>query len=54
MEILNSADEITEDVINKACEALDEIKYSSNMRGTGEYRAAVSKVLVKKAIVEVL
>lgn len=54
MEILNSADEITEDVINKACEALDEIRYSSNMRGTGEYRTAVSKVLVKKAIMEVL
>ena len=54
MEFLNSADEITEDVINKACEALDEITYSSNMRGTGEYRAAVAKVLVKKAIMEVL
>ena len=54
MEILNSADEINEDIINEACEALNEIKYSSNMRGTGEYRAAVSKVLVKKAIMEVL
>lgn len=54
MEILNSADEINEDIINEACEALNEIKYSSNMRGTREYRAAVSKVLVKKAIMEVL
>lgn len=54
MEILNSAKEITEDIIENACEALNEIRYSSNMRGTGEYRAAISKVLVKKAIMEVL
>ena len=54
MEILNSAKEITEDIIENACEALNEIRYSSNMRGTGEYRAAISKVLIKKAIMEVL
>lgn len=53
MEILNS-NEISQDVIDRACEALDEIKYSSNMRGSGEYRSAVSKVLVKKAIMEVI
>ena len=54
MEILNSADTVTDEVIDRACEALNEISYTSNMRGSGEYRAAVSKVLVKKAVKEVL
>lgn len=53
MEILNS-NEISQELIDRACEALDEIKYSSNMRGSGEYRSAISKVLVKKAIMEVI
>ena len=54
MEILNGADVVTDEVIDRACEALSEISYTSNMRGSGEYRAAVSKVLVKKAVKEVL
>lgn len=54
MEILNGADTVTDEVIDRACEALNEISYTSNMRGSGEYRAAVSKVLVKKAVKEVL
>lgn len=54
MEILDKAPEINEAVIDEACNGLDEISYTSNMRGSGEYRAAVSKVLVKKAIKEVL
>lgn len=53
MEILNS-NEISQELIDRAYEALDEIKYSSNMRGSGEYRSAISKVLVKKAIMEVI
>lgn len=53
MKILNS-NEISQELIDRAYEALDEIKYSSNMRGSGEYRSAISKVLVKKAIMEVI
>ena len=32
----------------------EEVTFGSNMRGTGEYRKAVSKTLVKRAIKEVL
>ena len=52
MEILNSADEINEDIINKACEALNE--NIPNITCKGVVTSAVSKVLVKKAIMEVL
>lgn len=54
MDILNS-NEITDEIIDKACEAMgEEISFGSNMRGTGEYRRAVSKNLLKRAIKEVL
>lgn len=54
MEILNN-NEITDEIIDKACEAMaEEVTFGSNMRGTGEYRRAVSKTLVKRAIKEVL
>ena len=54
MEILNS-NEISDEVIDRACEAMgEEVSFGSNMRGTGEYRRAVSKTLVKRAIKEVL
>ncbi len=54
MEILNN-NEITEEIIDRACEAMaEEVTFGSNMRGTGEYRKAVSKTLVKRAIKEVL
>lgn len=54
MEILNN-NEITDEIIDRACEAMTkEIIFGSNMRGTGEYRKAVSKTLVKRAIKEVL
>lgn len=54
MDILNS-NEITDGIIDKACEAMsEEISFGSNMRGTGEYRRAVSKNLLKRAIKEVL
>ena len=54
MDILNS-NEITDEIIDKACEAMgEEVTFGSNMRGTGEYRRAVSKNLLKRAIKEVL
>lgn len=54
MEILNN-NEITDEIIDKACEAMsEEVTFGSNMRGTGEYRRAVSKNLLKRAIKEVL
>lgn len=41
--------------INKACEmAVNELAFGTNMRGTEEYRKAVSKVLLKRGIMEVL
>lgn len=54
MEILNN-NEISEKIIDEAISSLSsEITYGSNMRGTKEYREAVSKILVKRAIEEVL
>lgn len=54
MEILNS-NSINEEIIDRACASIDEeIIFGSNMRGTGEYRKAISKTLVKRAIKEVL
>lgn len=41
--------------IDKACEmAVNELAFGTNMRGTDEYRKAVSKVLLKRGIMEVL
>ena len=55
MNIINNSDCVTEEIIDKACETIkDEIKYGSNMRGSAEYRQAVSQVLVKRALEEVL
>ena len=55
MNIINSSDCVTEEIIDKACETIkDEIKYGSNMRGSAQYRQAVSQVLVKRALEEVL
>lgn len=43
------------DNIEKALELIDEdVVFGSNMRGTKEYRKAISKVLVKRAITEVI
>ena len=55
MEILNNSDDITDEVIDKACSFItEEITFGSNMRGSSEYRAAISKVMTKRAIKEVL
>ena len=54
MELLNN-NAITDELIDKACNLVSqEITYGSNMRGSKEYREGVSKVLVKRAIREVL
>lgn len=54
MNILNN-NPITDEIIDRACETIgEEVTFGSNMRGTGEYRKAVSKTLVKRAIKEVL
>lgn len=50
-----SSVEANEENINKACEmAVNELAFGTNMRGTEEYRKAVSKVLLKRGIMEVL
>lgn len=55
MDILNNSDNITDEVIDKACNSItEEITFGSNMRGSSEYRAAISKVITKRAIKEVL
>lgn len=41
------------DINNAAQMAVDELSFGSNMRGTEEYRRAICKVLVKRAIAEV-
>ena len=47
--------EANEENINKACEmAVNELAFGTNMRGSEEYRKAVSKVLLKRGIMEVL
>ncbi|WP_338013823.1 hypothetical protein [Desulforamulus profundi] len=39
---------------NTAAMAVEELSFGSNIRGTAEYRKAMCKVLVKRAITEVL
>lgn len=43
-----------ENIENAANMAADELSFESNMRGSAEYRKAVCKVLVKRAVTEVL
>ncbi len=54
MEILNAAEKIDEDIIGKACNAAAELAYGTNIFGSGQYRSAMSKVLLKRGIREVL
>ena len=44
-------EEKIEEVVNMAVE---ELRFGTNMRATKEYRIALSKVLIKRAIMEVL
>lgn len=53
MEFLNDT-EINKDNINKACNIVsEELHFGTNNRGSSEYRREISKVLTKRAIVEV-
>ncbi|MGL6106629.1 FAD binding domain-containing protein [Romboutsia sp.] len=50
-----ASNEITEENISKACQiAVDEVSFGSNMRASKEYRYAMAKVLIKRAIMEVI
>ncbi|MFT8315329.1 MAG: FAD binding domain-containing protein [Clostridium sp.] len=50
-----SKENLTEEDIDKAADmASKELAFGTNMRGSGEYRKAMCKVLVKRAIMEVL
>lgn len=53
MNYLNN-NELNEENILKACDLVaEELHYGSNNRGSAEYRKEISKVLVKRAIMEV-
>jgi CO/xanthine dehydrogenase FAD-binding subunit len=54
MEILNNAKKIDDKKINEACNAVEELVYGSNILGSGSYRKAMSRVLLKRGIMEVL
>lgn len=54
MNYINNVD-ITEETAKKAGEiAAEELHFGSNNRGSGEYRKELSKVLVKRAILEAI
>lgn len=44
----------SDSIANTAAMAVEELSFGSNIRGTAEYRKAMCKVLVKRAITEVL
>ncbi|MGL5346753.1 MAG: FAD binding domain-containing protein [Peptostreptococcaceae bacterium] len=53
--IFLSSNEINEQNIEKAIQiAVDEVRFGSNMRASKEYRYAMAKVLIKRAIMEVI
>lgn len=50
-----SSNTLTEENIEKASQmAVDELSFGSNMRASKEYRYAMAKVLIKRAIMEVI
>lgn len=50
-----SSNELTEENIDKSAQvAVDELIFGSNMRASKEYRCAMAKVLIKRAIMEVI
>lgn len=54
MNILNSSKKLTDEVINEAMEALDNLSYGNNLAASGEYRKMVAKVIVKRCLKEVM
>lgn len=51
---LSKGDLSTENIDRIASTAAEELSFDTNMRGTAEYRKAICKVLVRRAITEVL
>lgn len=51
---LSKSSQSTEEISKAALMASEELIFGSNMRGSKEYREAICKVLVKRAIMEVL
>jgi CO/xanthine dehydrogenase FAD-binding subunit len=52
--ILLSKEELNESIIDEAAQVVtDELTFGGNTRGSAEYRQAICKVLVKRAIMEV-
>ena len=54
MKILNNAEKIDEVTITNACDAAAGLTYGTNILGSGKYRSAMSRVLLKRGIMEVL
>lgn len=54
MEILNSSEELTDEVIDKAMLSLDNLSYGKNISASEEYRRTVAKVIVKRCLKEVI
>lgn len=54
MEILNSGKKLTDEVIDEAMLALDNLTYGKNIAASGEYRQMVAKVIVKRCLKEVM
>ncbi|MEQ8155549.1 MAG: FAD binding domain-containing protein [Clostridiaceae bacterium] len=52
---LLSSESFSEELLDKALEKMaSELVFGTNMRASGEYRQSISKVLVKRAVMEVL
>lgn len=54
MDILNSGKELTDEVINEAISKIDNLAFGNNLAATEEYRRTVSKVIVKRCLMEVI
>lgn len=54
MEILNNQKNLTDNVIDEAMLALDNLTYGKNIAASGEYRQMVAKVIVKRCLKEVI
>ncbi|WP_432401516.1 FAD binding domain-containing protein [Wukongibacter sp. M2B1] len=51
---LTNSNETVEEIEHAAMLAVNELTFGSNMRGSKEYRRSICKVLIKRAILEVL
>lgn len=53
MEFINGAEATEENIVKAAEMAAEELTFGTNTRGSAEYRKAICKVLVKRALMEV-